>query len=276
MLHSETHQSKEKISTGPLIWSYLLKIENDFVLKWYFNQCLYYRHPWTAFGICSSHDHIAWWRQQMEKKILVSGHFCGEFTGHWWIPDTKPVLRSFGVFFHLRLNKRLSKQTSGRWFETPSHPLWCQLHGIFHERNLCWCEFVTVDTIPRRSCSDLMCFLIIQVTSYYGTEEAGPHCRKWSSLRVLLYWTIDDAIILIFLRSILYLAFWSSSEYIPMVSIRNSYQQYAIKITKITYHPNKIRTSPNPLQNLLARILVNVPVATITRFGLLHLYQQHG
>ena len=89
MLHSETHQCKEKISTGPLLWSYLLKIENDFVLKWYFNQCLYYRHPWTAVGICSSHDHIAWWRQQMEKKILVSDHFCGEFTGHWWIADTK-------------------------------------------------------------------------------------------------------------------------------------------------------------------------------------------
>ena len=28
-------------------------------------------------------------------------------------------------FFDLRLNKRLSKQSRRRWFETPSHPLWC-------------------------------------------------------------------------------------------------------------------------------------------------------
>ena len=31
--------------------------------------------------------------------------------------------RSFDVFFELRLNKRLSKQSWGWWFETPSHPL---------------------------------------------------------------------------------------------------------------------------------------------------------
>ena len=28
----------------------------------------------------------------------------------------KPVTRSFDVFFDLRLNKRLSKQSWGRWF----------------------------------------------------------------------------------------------------------------------------------------------------------------
>ena len=30
-----------------------------------------------------------------------------------------------GVFFYLRLNKRLSKQSWGWWFETLSRPLWC-------------------------------------------------------------------------------------------------------------------------------------------------------
>ena len=35
-----------------------------------------------------------------------------------------PVMRSFDVFFDLRLNQRLSKQSWGWWFETPSHPLW--------------------------------------------------------------------------------------------------------------------------------------------------------
>ena len=36
----------------------------------------------------------------------------------------RPVVRSFGVFVDLRLNKRLSKQSRRRWFETPSRSLW--------------------------------------------------------------------------------------------------------------------------------------------------------
>ena len=57
----------------------------------------------------------------------VTGHLCGEFTGPRWIPRTKaqgPVTPRFDVFFDLRLNKRLSKQSWGWWFETLSRPLW--------------------------------------------------------------------------------------------------------------------------------------------------------
>ena len=54
----------------------------------------------------------------------VTGPFCGKFTGHRWIPPQRPVTRSFDVFFHLRLNKRLSKQSWGWWFETRSRSLW--------------------------------------------------------------------------------------------------------------------------------------------------------
>ena len=39
-------------------------------------------------------------------------------------PAQRPVTRSFDVFFHLPPNKRLSKQSWGWWFETPSGPLW--------------------------------------------------------------------------------------------------------------------------------------------------------
>ena len=39
-------------------------------------------------------------------------------------PAQRPVTRSFDVFFDLRLNKRLSKQSWGWWFEMPSCPLW--------------------------------------------------------------------------------------------------------------------------------------------------------
>ena len=36
----------------------------------------------------------------------------------------RPVTWSFDVFFDLRLNKLLSKQQSGWWFQMPSCPLW--------------------------------------------------------------------------------------------------------------------------------------------------------
>ena len=39
-------------------------------------------------------------------------------------PAQRPVTQSFDVFFDLRLNKRLSKQWWGWWYETLSRPLW--------------------------------------------------------------------------------------------------------------------------------------------------------
>ena len=59
----------------------------------------------------------------------VTGPLCGEFTGPGEFPTQRPVTRSFDVFFDLRLNKRLSKQPWGWWFETPSWSLWCQCNG---------------------------------------------------------------------------------------------------------------------------------------------------
>ena len=54
----------------------------------------------------------------------VTGHLRGEFTGPRWLPAQRPVTRSFDVFFDLRLNKRLIKQSWGWWFETLPRPLW--------------------------------------------------------------------------------------------------------------------------------------------------------
>ena len=48
-----------------------------------------------------------------------------------WV--TKAVTRSFDVFFDPRLNKRLSKQLWGWWFETPSHPLWRHSNVYFRK-----------------------------------------------------------------------------------------------------------------------------------------------
>ena len=47
-------------------------------------------------------------------------------------PAQRPVTRSFDVFFDLRLNKWLSKQSWGWWLETLSRPLWrhCNVQDI--------------------------------------------------------------------------------------------------------------------------------------------------
>ena len=61
-----------------------------------------------------------------ENIFRVTGPLCGEFTGPGEFPTQRPVTRSFDVFIDLRLNKRLSKQPWGLWFETPSWSLWGQ------------------------------------------------------------------------------------------------------------------------------------------------------
>ena len=54
----------------------------------------------------------------------VTGPLCGEFTGPSEFPAHRPVTRSFDVFFDLLLNKQLSKQSWGWWFEMLLRPLW--------------------------------------------------------------------------------------------------------------------------------------------------------
>ena len=65
-----------------------------------------------------------WWRHQMEKNFRVTGPLCREFTGHRWIPLTKASDAELDVFFDRHLNKLLSKQSRGWWFEKLSRPLW--------------------------------------------------------------------------------------------------------------------------------------------------------
>ena len=54
----------------------------------------------------------------------VTGHLCGEFTGHWWLPHTKASDTDLWCFLWSAPDKRLSKQSWGWWFETLSCSLW--------------------------------------------------------------------------------------------------------------------------------------------------------
>ena len=58
--------------------------------------------------------------------VLCAGN--SPLTGKF--PSQRPVTRCFDVFFDLRLNKRLSKQSKRRWFEMPPCVLWRHCNAI--------------------------------------------------------------------------------------------------------------------------------------------------
>ena len=70
----------------------------------------------------------------------VTGHLRREFTGPRWNPRTKASDAELRFFFDQRLNKRLSKQSQGWWFETLARPFWrhCNYNGM-HCRRSVWC-----------------------------------------------------------------------------------------------------------------------------------------
>ena len=76
-------------------------------------------HQWPMASSLAgiTHDDVIKWKNL----AICAGNLPvpGEF------PAQRPMTRSFDVFFHLRLNKRLSKQSQGWWFEMLPCPLWC-------------------------------------------------------------------------------------------------------------------------------------------------------
>ena len=71
-----------------------------------------------------------WWRHQMETLSALLAFCAGNSPVNSEFPSQRPVSQSLDVFFNLRLNKRLSKQLSGWWFETPSRSLLCHCNAF--------------------------------------------------------------------------------------------------------------------------------------------------
>ena len=79
-----------------------------------------------------SHDDVIKWKHFPRYWPFVRGIYRSPVNS----PAQRPVLRSFDVFFDLRLNKRLSKQSWGWWFETPSRSLWHHCNGDFQSNGM--------------------------------------------------------------------------------------------------------------------------------------------
>ena len=80
------------------------------------------------------------WRHKMKTFSALLAICAGNSPVIGEFHTQRPVTRSFDVFFDLRLNKRLSKQTWGWGFEAPSRPLlrYCNVTLNLHA-----CKIVT-------------------------------------------------------------------------------------------------------------------------------------
>ena len=84
----------------------------------------------------------SWWSHQMETFSVLLAICAGDSVSGKF-PAQRPVTRSFDVFFDLRLNERLSKQSRGWSFETTSRPLWRHSNVLLHGplgHQLQWCQ----------------------------------------------------------------------------------------------------------------------------------------
>ena len=92
---------------------------------------IYNQIPHMLFNVTTHQRRSLWWRHQMDTFFALLTIYAGNSPVPGEFPTQRPAKRSFDVFFDLRLNKRLSKQWWGWWFETLSRPLW-------HHRNAKW------------------------------------------------------------------------------------------------------------------------------------------
>ena len=88
------------------------------------------------------HDDFIKWKYFPQYWPFYEGNppVTGEF------PSQGPVTRRFDVSFHLRLNKRLSKQSKHQRFETPSRSLWRHCN-VFRRWIICT-ESLAVSRVP--------------------------------------------------------------------------------------------------------------------------------
>ena len=107
-----------------------LNMQYKYRNRWYLWFLLPGRHIILVMSKTTTprHSHLfaklhggSWWRHQMETfsallalchRSPVNSHHKGQWRG------------AFDVFFELRLNKHLNKQSWGWWFETLSHSSW--------------------------------------------------------------------------------------------------------------------------------------------------------
>ena len=101
---------------------------------------------WLPYQCFTTHDEVIKWKHFPHYWTFVRGihRSVVEF------PSQRPVMQNFDVFFDLRLNKCLRKQSWCWWFEMPSSWLWCHCNLWYRvyqcHVELCTCIFISGGT----------------------------------------------------------------------------------------------------------------------------------
>ena len=94
------------------------------------------------------------------------------------LPSQRSVTRSFDVFYHLRMNKRVSKQSRRRWFETPLCSLWRLCNAPFQSYPLS-CR---IPVSPRLGCDHWVS------TVFIVAETKWPTFRRHFQFSISFSW----------------------------------------------------------------------------------------
>ena len=82
------------------------------------------------------HNGAKWWRHQMETFSALLALWAENSSVSGDFPSQRPVTRNSDVFFDLHLNKPLSKQSWGLWFEMPLRSLWRHCNAMNGNRSV--------------------------------------------------------------------------------------------------------------------------------------------
>ena len=104
------------------------------------------------------------WKPRMETFSALLALFAGNSPVTGGFPPQRPVTRSFDVFFDLRLNKRLSKQSRRRWFETQLRSLWrhhCNVLTFLDWLLTDWCLSCHFLRLGHKNVTNFVCYYIL-------------------------------------------------------------------------------------------------------------------
>ena len=158
------------------------------VKEWYLCRILFY---WLTLYKYSDGSNIfcldrSWWRHPMKTFSALLAICAGHWPVNGEFPTQRPMTRSFDVFFDLRQNKRLSKQSWGWWFETPSRHYdvivmskkfkISKYHNISYETRFCGKDKVIDENLSEDP--DSINFWTYMMTSWNGNifRDTGPLC----------------------------------------------------------------------------------------------------
>ena len=127
---------------------------------------------------------VSWWRNQME----IFSALLALCEGNPSVTGQRPVTRNLDIFFHLRLNKLLSKQSRHWCFETPSRSWWrhynvlcdtCRIGSWQVSSWKAWCLTASFVSPVRRICWKCLIREHMKQCRLFSVNKIINSCRNF-------------------------------------------------------------------------------------------------